>query len=100
MAHAPTDQPSTETAIQHDGPLRPETALPLLRAHTWHPGTVGVMVRHLMDWLRDTGQREALDALHSIEVADPHRTADTVLLADIAQAERRAAAEPHTPQAS
>lgn len=39
--------------------LDPEVALPLLRSATWHPETVGPMLRHIADWLHDTGQRTA-----------------------------------------
>lgn len=72
-------------------PLRPETALPLLRSSSWHPGTIGVMVSHLMDWLTDTGQIDARDELHGIQVTSPF-SADGVRLGDIGEADRRAAA--------
>ena len=71
-------------------PLRPEVALPLLRGHTWHPGTVGVMICHLMDWLRDTDQLDEIDELRGIEVLSPH-SADGTTLGSLTEGERRAA---------
>lgn len=51
--------------------LDPEVALPLLRSTTWHPETVGSMLRHIVDWLHDTGQHTAAAHLSAIALTDP-----------------------------
>lgn len=51
--------------------LDPEAALPLLRTTTWHPETVGPMLRHIIDWLHDTGQHTAAAHLSAIHLTHP-----------------------------
>ena len=62
--HRPPPTPDLER-------LDPATALPLLRSTTWHPDTMGPMLRHISDWLHDTGQHTAAAHLSAISVTDP-----------------------------
>lgn len=70
-------------------PLEPETALPLLRSTTWHPEAVAPMLRHIYDWLHDTGQFDAAAHLSAITVVDPASGTPTTV-PDLIGAERRA----------
>lgn len=51
--------------------LDPEAALAQLRSTTWHPDTVAPMLRHIADWLHDTGQHTAAAHLSAIALTDP-----------------------------
>ena len=70
-------------------PLDPETALTLLRSRTWHPDTVAACLRHVDDWLSDTGQHGAAGELRGIWVTAPDGTPMTV--AELIGAEYRIA---------
>lgn len=59
-------------------PLDPETALMMLRSHTWHPDTVAACLRHIDGWLSDTGQHGAAGELRGIGVTAPDGTHMTV----------------------
>ena len=70
--HRPSAMPELE-------PLDPGTALPLLRSSSWHPDTIGPMLRHIIDWLHDTAQYEAASHLSAIMVTDPASGQPTAL---------------------
>ena len=84
----------TDTGRVQDDAVEAQLAMRRVGAaapHMWHPALVGAAVRLLMDWMTNTGQIDARDALHGIEVTAP-TSADLVRLGDIGEAERRAAA--------
>ena len=68
-------------------PLNPDTALPLLRSSAWHPETVAAMLRHVSDWLNDTGQFDSASHLRAISVNDPV-SGQVTSVPDIVGAER------------
>ncbi|WP_419933201.1 hypothetical protein [Candidatus Poriferisodalis sp.] len=72
-------------------PLDPETALALLRAHTWHSDTVAACLVHVSDWLSDTCQHGSAGELRSIWVTAPDGQQMTVakLIGEERSASRR-----------
>lgn len=78
--HRPPQTPELE-------PLDPDVALPLLRSAAWHPETVAPMLRHIADWLYDTGQHDAAAHLSAIHVTDP-ATGEPATMPDLIGNER------------
>ena len=78
--HQPMKMPELE-------PLNPDTALPLLRSSAWHPETAAAMLRHITDWLHDTGQFSSASHLRAISVTDPV-TGHATSVPDLVGAER------------